>query len=157
MSRPVRITLILVGLVAFVAISLGVGRMLGARDAERVLVERIIRDEAGGNAGALARELPDCGPGTACNRNTVQLVKKVAGPGQKLEILQVTKGAGLGPTSAKGVSRIAWHVGGRLPVVQCLVLEKTGDVVNGFGVRLLKISNPIAREGACPGVVNLLV
>ncbi|MCX6388558.1 MAG: hypothetical protein NTX07_07500 [Solirubrobacterales bacterium] len=157
MSRPVRIALIVALGAVFIVVSLGVGRVLGARGAERVLVEQVIRDQASGNVQGIARELPNCGLGTKCHANVVKLLAKVSGPGLPLEILQITQAAGVSPGGSTGVARIAWHIGSRLPVVECLVIQKTGNVVSGFGVHLIKLSNPIAREGACPGVPNLLV
>ncbi len=157
MSRPARIAIIFVGIIAFVVISLGVGRMLGARDSERVMIEQVIRHQASGNTQALTRYLPDCGAGTKCNKQITALVKRVKGPTLTLEILQITRGAGFGTGGATGVARIAWHLGKRLPVVQCLGIKRTGTVISGFAIHLTSVSNPIAREGACPGVANLLV
>ncbi|MCX6393965.1 MAG: hypothetical protein NTY57_03820 [Solirubrobacterales bacterium] len=157
MSRPARIALIFAGVVAFIVISLGVGRMLGARDSERVLVEQIIRAQAKGDTAALIKDLPDCGAGTKCNKQITALVKRVQGPTLTLETLQITRGAGFGAGGATGVARIAWHLGKRLPVVQCLGIKRTGNVISGFAIHLTSVSNPIAREGACPGVANLLV
>jgi len=157
MSRPVRIALILVGLLVFVGGSLAVGRILASRGAERSLLEGVIRDQAKGDAAALASGLPNCGPGTKCRAETDALVAKVGGAGKPLEILQITGGVGSGPGAADGVARIAWHTGSDLPVVQCVAVRKAGDVVSGFSLQILKVSKPIAREGACPGVVNLIV
>ena len=157
MSRPLRIFLILLGLVLFVAGSLAVGRVLAARGAERSLLEGVIRDQAKGDAAALASGLPNCETGSKCRSQVDALVKKVSGPGKPLEILQITGGAGSGPGAADGVARIAWHTGEGLPVVQCVAVRKSGNVVSGFSISVLKVSNPIDREGACPGVVNLIV
>lgn len=131
--------------------------MLGARDSERVLVEQIIRAQAKGDTAALIKDLPDCGAGTKCNKQITALVKRVQGPTLTLETLQITRGAGFGAGGATGVARIAWHLGKRLPVVQCLGIKRTGNVISGFAIHLTSVSNPIAREGACPGVANLLV
>lgn len=157
MSRPARIGLILAGLLVFVAGSLAVGRILAARGAERSLLEGVIRDQAKGDANALADGLPNCGTGTKCRAETQALVAKVGGPGKPLEILQITGGAGSGPGAAEGVARIAWHTGDSLPVVQCVAVKKSGNVVSGFTLSVERVSKPIAREGACPGVVNLIV
>ena len=131
--------------------------MLAARGAERSLLEGVIRDQAKGDAAALASGLPNCETGSKCRSQVDALVKKVSGPGKPLEILQITGGAGSGPGAADGVARIAWHTGEGLPVVQCVAVRKSGNVVSGFSISVLKVSNPIDREGACPGVVNLIV
>ena len=157
MSRPVRITLVLIGVIVFVAGSLAMGRVLAARGAERSLLEGVIRDQAKGDSAALASGLPNCETGTKCRTQVDALVKKVSGPGKPLEILQITGGVGSGPGPAEGVARIAWHTGEDLPVVQCVVVKKSGSVVSGFSLEIVKVSNPIDREGACPGVVNLIV
>jgi len=157
MSRPARIALILIGVAVFVAGSLAMGRVLAASGAERSLLEGVIRDEAKGDATSLAAGIPNCGVGTKCKSEIDALVAKVGAPGKPLEILQVTGGAGSGPGSASGVARIAWHTGAGLPVVQCVGVRKAGNVVSGFSLSIVKVSQPIDREGACPGVVNLIV
>ena len=149
MSRPARILMILGIAIAFIAISLGVGRMLAASGAERSQLEQVIRAEAKGDSAGLAALLPACGAGTACRAQVDEVIAKVGAPGQPLEILQIDGGTGSGAGSADGTARIAWHAGTRLPTVQCVKVHRSGDVISGFGIQIVSVSQPIAREGTC--------
>jgi len=66
-----------------------------------------------------------------------------------VKILQVeskTVHTSLGAITA---SRVAWTVIGKLPVVQCVQVRRTGDFISGVHVQLLAISRPISGEGKC--------
>jgi hypothetical protein len=38
---------------------------------------------------------------------------------------------------------------GRLPVVQCVEVRRTGNILSGIDVTLLSLSAPIANEADC--------
>jgi hypothetical protein len=50
---------------------------------------------------------------------------------------------------ATGVTRVAWTVIGRLPVVQCVGVRRSGDLLAGISVTLYSLSAPIANEADC--------
>jgi hypothetical protein len=156
MSRPVRIILILAAVAAFIAISLGVGRVLSAQGAQRNALQGLIAKEASGNALASARLIDNCSPGTACFTHMTKVVGAVGHPGERLELLQIDQGSGFSPGAQTKVARLAWHTGSRLPTVQCAVVETRGSVISGFSIHLLAVSAPIARDGACPEVAKVL-
>jgi len=61
-------------------------------------------------------------------------------------------GAGEQVPSA-GQTRVVWFVKGREDdtVVQCILVRRTGNVLAGLSVSLLRLSAPLAdREGSCP-------
>jgi len=156
MSRPIRILIILAGIAVFVVASIGLGRVLSARGAERASLEQLINDEGAGRLKAVAGSITDCEPGTACYERLSKVLAKVGKPGAKVEILQITQGTKVSPGGSTGVARIAWSVGGRLPVAQCVVVERKGSVTSGFTVSINAVSAPIDRTGACPTVERLL-
>ncbi len=62
--------------------------------------------------------------------------------------LQPSTSFTLGPKS--GTARVAWSAGGSLPIVQCVYVRRTGNVLSGLHVHLLKISVRIKSDAACP-------
>jgi hypothetical protein len=66
-----------------------------------------------------------------------------------VKILQLESHTSYSLTGATGESRVAWTVIGKLPVVQCVKVQRTGNPLSGIHVRLLAISGPIENEGAC--------
>ena len=48
-----------------------------------------------------------------------------------------------------GTTRLAWTVIGKLPVVQCVKVRRTGNFFTGIDVTMLSLSAPIANEGVC--------
>ncbi|MEI6447466.1 MAG: hypothetical protein WCO96_06245 [Actinomycetes bacterium] len=156
MSRPLKITILLVIGVAFLAASLGLARVLAASGAERTLLEGLIADQGAGRSAEVTALLPDCAPGSACATRTNAMIDRNSEAGGKVKILQIDGGAPLSAGSADGVARLAWKVGSGLPVVQCAVVRRQGSVTSGFEVDLLVLSKPIEAEGACPTVPELL-
>jgi hypothetical protein len=52
--------------------------------------------------------------------------------------------------AANGPTRVAWTIIDRqLPVVQCVQVQRTGNVLTGRGITLLRLSAPIDRTGSC--------
>ena len=49
-------------------------------------------------------------------------------------------------TGSTGETRIAWKVNGQLPIVQCMRVRRSGNLLTGIGVALLAVSAPIANE-----------
>ncbi len=150
MSRPIKILIISVGVVAFIGASLGVGRLLVARGAEQTMLMDLITDQNAGRSDRVVAAISGCSESAKCVSAVAALVKQVKDPGASLKVLQIVQGTKLSSGPSTGVSRIAWRSNGRLPVVQCVPTRRTGSVISGFRVEVLAVSKPIAREGSCP-------
>jgi hypothetical protein len=51
---------------------------------------------------------------------------------------------------AEGPTRVAWTIVNRqLPIVQCVQVERTGNVLAGTTINLRRLSVPIDRQGTC--------
>jgi len=148
-SRPARIALIAVAAVLFVLVSAGVARVLGANSAERAEIDRLVAAQAAGDATRATQSVDGCGRDPRCTARIGAIVKRVAAPGT-VSILRLDPSTttALGPVT--GTARVAWKVGSRLPVVQCVRVRRSGSLVSGFTVRLLRVSTPIPRESGCP-------
>lgn len=151
-SRPFRIIVIAATAIAFLAISFGLARVLAARGAERTTLERLVADEAAGRGDLVAAAIDGCAPGSRCAEGVASMVSTLAAPkpGAGVKILQVEQGTPVSPGGGEGVARVAWRSQGRLPVVQCVVVERTGNALAGFAIGIRAVSKPIAREGTCP-------
>ena len=60
--------------------------------------------------------------------------------------------AGACETGCAVLARRLRRAGDSLPVVQCLRLRRTGDVVRGIEVEVTRLSVPVPRRGSCEGV-----
>src|SRR5207302_1509932 len=66
-----------------------------------------------------------------------------------VKILSLKSATAYSLSGARGKTRLAWTVIGRLPVVQCVEVRRTGSFLSGITVTLLSISAPIAGEADC--------
>ncbi len=109
-----------------------------------------MRAEARGDVGAMLDRLSGCRADAKC----LAQVRSVAGDARvrqagAIKLLQVESKTASALFGATGKTRIAWTVLGGKPVVQCIVVQRTGNPLTGIGVRLLSISAPIRNEGDC--------
>ena len=148
-SRPLRIAAIVVALLAFVAISAGVARQLGATSAERNAAVATIKDEARGDGPGLARRIRGCAADGGCAARVGALAARLR-TRDRVRILRYDGLGGVSLGGRHGVARVAWKAGTRLPVVQCVRLRRTGDLLSGYRIHVLALSAPIGREAACP-------
>jgi len=132
----------------FAAISALLARGLSATSTERAKVVDLLHAQARGDAGAALALLPACRAEPACAQQTRERVaaSRVSGP---IQILRYDPSARIALTDGIGTARVAWRAGTRLPVVQCVRVQRQGPL-SGGDVELLSISAPIARDGSCP-------
>ncbi len=150
MRRPLRILLIVLGVVLFLAISGVLARFLSVENAEREDDLVLLKAQAAGNVTGMLRQLHGCSERPAC----VAAVKtNAADPRLRrlgaVKILQLTSPTAYSLTGATGQTRLAWTVIGKLPVVQCVEVQRTGNFLTGIHVELVGLSGPIANEGEC--------
>ena len=137
---------IVLGVVAFLAVSALVARWLATDGTERAKIERLLSAQGRGDVGAMAAELDACD--ATCRTRLGELTDRLARRGALKIVRYDSKTArSLGDKTA--FTRVVWQLPGALPTVQCVTVRRTGGVLRGFRVRLLRLSAPIAREGAC--------
>ena len=66
-----------------------------------------------------------------------------------VEIVSLKSATAYSLTGSTGKTRLAWTVIGRLPVVQCVDVRRTGNFLAGIHVQLIGLSRPIDNEGIC--------
>jgi hypothetical protein len=92
--------------------------------------------------------MPRCAGTRSCVATARADASRLRRPGS-VKILSVKSNTSYTLTGATGVTRLAWTVIGSLPVVQCVAVSRTGNVLAGIHVHLLSISAPIAGEADC--------
>lgn len=142
----------MLALVAFLAISAVLARVLSANGAERSAIVELLRAQARGDAGEMARRIDGCEQTAACRAQVAANARRLRSPGDvDLVRLDPSTSFSFGG-GATDIARVVWRTPSRTTVVQCVEVRRGGDVVGGLTVDLLALSGPIGRETSCPGV-----
>jgi hypothetical protein len=131
----------------FIALSVVVARWLQADNAERSRVHELLRAQARGDAGAMARAIDGCD--SACAGDLSALARRLGRGSGDVEIVRYDSRTAhaLGPETAP--TRVVWAAKGGLPTVQCVLVRRTGTALSGPAVSLLRLSAPIGRQAGC--------
>jgi hypothetical protein len=150
MSRGLRIALITVGVILFLAISGVLTRFLSVENAEREADLALLKAQAAGNlAGTLAKlsgcsQTPSCLAAVKADTSDPRILRKGA-----VKIIELNSNTAYSLTGSTGKTRLAWTAIGKLPVVQCVLVKRTGNFLTGISVHLLTLSTPIANTTGC--------
>lgn len=147
--RRLRLALIVLVLVLFVAISALLARALSVDGAERSAIATLVQAEARGNQPAMIRLLQGCGSSPSCQDRVRRNASRLAHPGRVL-IVQINPSAGFSLASTVGTARVVWRAGSELPVTQCVRVRRAGDVISGLHIELLDIGPRIRTSADCP-------
>jgi hypothetical protein len=136
--------------VLFLAVSFLLARFLSTENTERDADLALIQAEARGDVAGMLAELSGCRTNPAC----VALVRaNAANPrlrrGGAVKILSLKSATAYSLTGASGKTRLAWTVIGKLPVVQCVDVRRTGNFLKGITINLTSLSAPIPNEADC--------
>jgi hypothetical protein len=146
---PRRLAAIALGVVAFVAFSVVLGRWLSTENRERDAVLALLREQARGDVAAMLRRLPGCADDARCRAAVVDDARRLRRPGE-VKILRYDSGTSYALGSATGATRVVWAVLDRgLPEVQCVVVQRGGSVLTGHSITLRRLSRPIGRQSSC--------
>lgn len=116
------------------------------RDADLALIEAQARGSVRGMLAKLSgcRRRPSCVATVEQNARNPRLLRRGA-----VRILSLKSSTAYSPTGATGNTRLAWTVIGKLPVVQCIEVRRSGNFLTGISVTLLSLSAPIPNEADC--------
>jgi len=153
LSQPRRRTLRVlgaVGLVLVLLVSVVLARFLSVENAERTDDLALIRAEARGDLAAMLDQLSGCRGTPSCLAAVKADVvnPRLRRPGS-VKILRLDSKTAYSLSGATGETRLAWTVIGDLPVVQCVKVRRTGNVLTGIHVQLIGVSEPIGNEALC--------
>lgn len=142
-----RLALIALAVVVFLGISFLVARWLYVDTVERDQVEALLAAQLAGDADAVVDAL-DC-PDAACTTLARANARRLRGAGG-LEIVRYDAPTSHAIASQTAPARVVWQSPGRLPVVQCVLVQREGTALTGASVTLQRLSAPIGPESSCP-------
>jgi hypothetical protein len=148
LSRPARIALITLAVVAFGVISVLVGRLLGASTAARDDVTEIIKLQARGDGIGVVKRIDGCSVDPACPARIAAQVRRLRTRG-RVRIVRIDDVANLALGSRTDTARVVWKAGNRLPTVQCVRVRRAGNPIKGYDIDVLSLGPPIGREASC--------
>jgi hypothetical protein len=148
-SRATRISLIVLAVFVFLAISFLLARWLTTESRERSAVYDLLKAQARGDAGAMLARLDGCAANAGCRAQVQANAARLRRSGD-LKILAYDSNTAYTLGAAEGLTRVAWTVvDNGLPVVQCVDVRRGGNVFTGRTLTLRRISAPIRRQSAC--------
>ena len=143
-----RALLIAVCALLFVAISVELARFLSVENVERNDAEMLIQAQARGDVSEMLKLLSGCRERPGCVTSVQANASRLRRPGA-VKILSLKSRTAYSLGASTGRTRLAWTVIGRLPVVQCIEVRRSGNVLAGINVSLLSLSPPIPNEADC--------
>ena len=134
----------------FLAVSFLLARFLSTENTERDAELALIQAQAKGDVAGMLAQLSGCSERPSCvavvraNASNPRLRRAGA-----VKILSIKSSTAYSLTSASGKTRLAWTVIGKLPVVQCVQVRRTGNFLKGMTITLRSLSAPIPNEADC--------
>ncbi len=140
--------LLAVAVLLCLAIGALLARYLSVENVERQDLVVLLQAQARGDAARELELLDGCSATPACAATVRASAARLKRPGtvKLLSVISPTVGS---LTAKTGITRVAWSVSGRLPVVQCVRVRHSGDFLSGYKITLLSLSAPISSEGDC--------
>jgi hypothetical protein len=132
----------------FLAVSGMLARFLSVENAERDDLVALLQAQVRGEPQAMLARLPGCAGSPRCAAAVRQDAIKLRRPGA-VKILTLKSPTAYTLTGATGTTRVAWTTIGRLPVVQCVGVKRTGNLLTGVSVKLQSIGPQIPGEADC--------
>ena len=132
----------------FLAISGALARFLSTENVERDDEAALLQAQARGDVNGMLSRLSGCRASPSCVASARANASSLRRPGA-VKILSLKSSTAYSLTGATGKTRLAWTVIGRLPVVQCVEVRRTGNALTGIKIALLSLSAPISNEGDC--------
>jgi hypothetical protein len=147
--RRVYVAAIAVAVIMFLAISALLARALSANAAEQSAITGLVKAEVRGDANAIINDVAGCRTVPACRRRASEDAAALRHAGA-VSIIQIQPSTSFSIAGTLGTARVAWNVGGSLPIVQCVRVRRGGNVISGLRVELLAVSRRIKSDAACP-------
>lgn len=143
-----RWVVIAVGVVVFLAVSVVLARWLTADNAERDKVENLLDAQARGDGAAMIRQIAGCAADPACRSEVAAQARALRSAG-RVEIVDYESATAHALGAKRGATRVVWKTPSRLTTVQCVQIDRTGNVLSGPSVTVTAVSEPIGRQAAC--------
>jgi hypothetical protein len=146
--RRRRIAIVVSAIVLLVVLGVLLARYLLSENVERNDIMAVLQAQAHGDAARELSLLDGCRARPYCAATVRASAARLRRPGA-VKILSIKSPTAGALADATGTARVAWTVIGRLPVVQCVVVHRSGNALQGLHVSLLSLSAPIENEADC--------
>jgi hypothetical protein len=141
--------IIAVAVLVFAGISFLLARVLAADSREQSDVADLIRAQARGDAGAMLRQLEGCSADPRCTTRVRANATALRRPGA-VKLVRFDPSTSFALSESTAPARVVWDTTVvHRPVVQCVVVRRTGDVLTGPGVALRYVSGPRPGTSGC--------
>jgi hypothetical protein len=147
--RRAYIAAIAVAIIVFLLISALLARVFSANSAEQSAITSLVKDEAHGDTNAVIGDIAGCEASQTCRTRASYNSSALKRPGA-VSVIQIQPSTSFSIAGTLGTARVAWNVGGSLPIVQCVRVRRTGNAISGLKVELLEVSHRIKSDTACP-------
>jgi hypothetical protein len=143
------VTLIALGALVFVVISALLARAFSANGAEQSAITGLVKAEAAGDRAAMLSRIEGCAQSAFCRARVAHdaAALKRSGP---VAIINLQPSTSFSLGGMTGTARVAWRADSSLPIVQCVRVRRSGDVISGLHVHLIELSARIKSDSACP-------
>jgi hypothetical protein len=149
LRRRTLLSLVALGVLVFLVISALLARAFSANGAEQTAITNLVKAEAAGNEAEMLVRIDGCAESASCRARVAHDAADLKRPGSVSIInLQPSTGFSLGGTT--GTARVAWRAGSSLPIVQCVHVWRSGNVISGLHIHLTELSARIKSNRACP-------
>lgn len=149
MRRRTLLSLVALGALVFLVISALLARAFSANGAEQSAITNLVKAEAAGNEAGMLARIEGCARSASCRARVARDVAALKRPGT-VSIINLQPSTSFSLSGTTGTARVAWHAGSSLPIVQCVRVRRSGDVVTGLHIHLLELSARIKSNRACP-------
>jgi hypothetical protein len=146
--RRRRVAIVVSAVVLLTVIGVLLARYLLTENVERNDILGVLQAQARGDAARELELLDGCHAKSYCAATVRASAIRLKRPGT-VKILSIKSPTAGSLSTATGTTRVAWTVIGRLPVVQCVVVRRSGNALQGLHVTLLSLSAPIENEADC--------
>jgi hypothetical protein len=147
--RRLRYAVIAVAIVAFLGASFLLARVLAADSRERSDVADLMRAQARGDARSMLGQLAGCSAQPGCAERVRANAARLRRPGA-VKLVRFDPSTSFALSSRTGPARVVWNTTSvRRPVVQCVIVRRTGNVLSGPGVQLRSLSAPLPGTASC--------
>jgi hypothetical protein len=136
-------------IIAFLMVSALLARVFSANSAEQSAITSLVKDEARGDTSAVIADVAGCRTSPTCRTRASYNATTLKHPGA-VSIIQLQPSTSFSIAGTLGTARVAWNVGGSLPIVQCVRVRRTGNAISGLRVDLLVVSHRIKSDTVCP-------
>jgi hypothetical protein len=147
--RRAYVLAIVAAIVLFLVISALIGRAFSANSAEQAAITALVSAEARGDVNAILGDITGCRASAACRERAASNAARLKHPGS-ISILELNPSTSFAIAGTLGTARVAWNVGGSHPIVQCVRVRRTGNVLSGLHVDLLALTPRLAGDAVCP-------